>query len=288
VFLTYTSASRPLALRSVYRRGPSLGQSFHWLEAGWDNDETIVLLHGLMAHSMAYRKVVPRLAPHYRLIIPDLPAHGRDQTFRSHGLVPKVDALVDWLGELLAVIDAERVHLVGHSLGALTSFMAARSPAKLAPVDSVTLVSPGIRIGVPPWLHHLFGRLPLRLARLGASSLGIRAYEPIQWRKSRMTSLEVDAYVQPFRQPDRLRFMMDVGVDLVRQPDRLVGAEQIDHRTLIVWGDKDHLLSVDTGHLLQASIGDSRLEVIEGVGHCPMEDSPAEFAHLLRNFLGKG
>lgn len=285
MFLTYSKPSRALPLRSVYRQAPTIGGSFHWLEAGWDNTETIVLLHGLMAHSMAYRKIVPQLAKRYRLIIPDLPAHGRDQTFRSAKLPPRIDRLVEWLEDLLSVLDADRIHLVGHSLGALVTFMAARHTGVLDATDSVTLVSPGIRIRVPRWTHRVVEMLPFRLAKLGATPLGVRFYEPIQWRKSRMTSSEVDLYVEPFRDPRRLQFMIELGTDLVRQPDRLVGADQISHPTLIIWGDKDHLLSVDTGHELQQAIDDAHFEVLEGVGHCPMEDSPEEFARILHGFL---
>lgn len=285
MFLTYETAARTFPIRSVYRTAPGYGEAFHWLEAGWENRETIVLLHGLMAHSMAYRKVVPRLASRYRLIIPDLPAHGHDQTFRSQALAPRVADLVGWLEALLSTIDAERIHLVGHSLGALATFMAARHSTALSAVDSVALISPGIRIGVPGWAHRVVNRLPFRLAKLGASSLGVRFYEPIQWRKCRMTSAEVDSYVEPFREPERLRFMIDIGADLIREPDRLVGADEIDHRTLIVWGDKDHLVRLDAGRVLQATIDRAHLEVLEGVGHCPMEDSPHEFSRILDRFV---
>ena len=270
----------------MYRTAPGYGEAFHWLEAGWEHRETIVLLHGLMAHSMAYRKVVSELASRYRLIIPDLPAHGRDQTFRSAALAPTISDLVSWLEALLSTIEAERIHLVGHSLSALATFMAARHRTALSAVDSVSLISPGIRIGVPRWAHRVVNRLPFGLAKLGASSLGIRCYEPIQWRKSRMTSAEVDSYVQPFREPERLRFMIDIGADLIREPDRLVGAEKIDHPTLIVWGDKDHLLRLETGRVLQSMIDGSHLEVLEGVGHCPMEDSPREFSRIVDRFVG--
>jgi pimeloyl-ACP methyl ester carboxylesterase len=285
VFLTYSTAPRPFAIRSVYRTAPGYDGAFHWLEAGWKNRETIVLLHGLMAHSMAYRKIVPKLASRYRLIIPDLPAHGRDQTFRTPGIEPRVDGLVDWLEALLSTIDADRIHLVGHSLGALVAFMAARHNDVLSRADSVTLVSPGIRIGIPSWVHRVVDNLPVRLAKLGANSLGIRAYEPIQWRKSRMTSVEIDSYVRPFRDKERLAFMIAIGADLVRVPDRLVGAHEIDHPTLIVWGDKDHFLPIETGHVLKSLIDRSHFEILPGVGHCPMEDSPDEFSRILQTFM---
>lgn len=292
VFLNYSDASHTVAVRSVYRRSQRYGRSFHWLEAGWEHPETIVLLHGFMAHSVAYRKIVPRLAKRYRLIIADLPAHGRDQTFRAEGLGPQIPELVDWLGALLDTVSesntgvfSRRVHLVSHSLSALVAFMWAQRPGAMARVKTLTLVGPGVRIGVPSWTHHAFKRLPLSLARLGATPLGIRVYEPIQWRRSRMTSAEVASYVQPLKQAERLQFMMALGADLLREPNRLVGGDQVRHRTMILWGDRDHLIRRKTVRALKSTIHDAQVHVLRGIGHCPMEDSPEDFARLLHRFF---
>lgn len=285
MFLTYESASKQLPIRSVYRRSPSFGESFHWLEAGWENERTVIMMHGIMAHSMAYRKVVEALAVDHRVILPDLPAHGRDQTFRSGKLPPRVDALMDWLRELLDVIDAPEHHVVGHSLGALAAFMAARQPERFSDIARLALVSPGLRIGVPRWTPALLEKLPFRFAKLGAHPLGFRLYEPIQWRKCRMSSSEVDSYLEPLKEPARLEYIMELGVDLTRTPDRLDGTERIHQPTLIMWGDRDHLLPVDTAYELKAAIAGSELAILEGVGHCPMEDAPDEFARYLSQFL---
>ncbi|AWV88986.1 alpha/beta fold hydrolase [Bradymonas sediminis] len=253
-----------------------------------------MLLHGFMAHSIAYRKIVPKLAAHYRVIIPDLPAHGRDLTFQADTVKPQVAYMVEWLDTLLDAVAStqrggirRRVHLVGHSLSALVAFMWAKDPGAMERVKSLTLVSPGVRLPLPGWTHHAVGRMPLQLAKFGASSLGMRMYEPIQWRKSRMTSSEVASYVEPFRDPQRLKFMLDLGTDLVREPDRLAGAEKIRHRTLVLWGDRDHLIRRKTVSTLRAGIPDAQMEIFRGVGHCPMEDSPDHFQRVLANFVAR-
>ena len=284
VFFVHTAVSEPVKLRSVYRKAAGFDEPYHWLEAGWDNDETIVLIHGIMAHSMAFRKVVDRLAQRFRVVIPDLPAHGRDRTYKSDGLEPRIDRLFDWMEGLLHAVGTPSLHLAGHSLGALAAFMAARRPSDLPTLESLTLVSPGVRIDVPRWTSRFFDLLPFSLAKLGVNPLGLRVYEPLQWRKSRMSSSEVASYLKPLREGERLRFIIELGVDLMREPDRIAGAADIDVPTLIVWGDRDHLLSVETGKVLETMIVGSRLEILEDVGHCPMEDEPELFTELLLDF----
>jgi pimeloyl-ACP methyl ester carboxylesterase len=275
-------------VRSVYRAPSGTAHPYHWLEAGRHHDETIVLLHGLMAHSMAYRKVVARLATNYRVIVPDLPAHGRDHSFRAEPR-PQVTAMVDWLEGLLSTIDAERVHLVGHSLGATLSYLAAREPRRFAMLDSLTLVSPGLKLSVPPWAPHLLRRLPRTLpgslTRLGVNRVGMRIFEPIQWRQARMNETEMEDYLNPIRDPERLAFMLALSQDLILEPDRLAGADTITLPTLVIWGEKDHLLPVDTAFALQARLRNGQLRVFKNCGHSPMEDCPQDFVNALAGFL---
>lgn len=287
-FHTDSDVSSGRSLRSVYRYSPVHDDSFHWLEAGRENEHTLVLVHGFLAHSMAYRRVIETLAEEYRVVVPDLPAHGRDQTYRSKHLRPEIYDLIDWFDCLLETVaepEGAPVTVVGHSLGALLSFVAAREQDRFHPIDQVVLVSPGIRIGVPPWTSRILNVLPAGLAKLGANKLGMRVYEPIQWRKSRMDGDELKEYLGPLKQKDRLDFMLDLGADLLSEPDRLPGAHRVGVPTMLITGEKDHLVPVETVELINSVIPDSRLTVFDGVGHCPMEDSPERFAELVLDFV---
>ncbi|RAL24791.1 hypothetical protein DL240_00850 [Lujinxingia litoralis] len=277
-----TSLNPPF--RSVYTPSPFQMHPFHWWECG-QGTETVVFLHGIMAHAMAFRLAVSPLAARFRVIVADLPAHGRDQTFRSpDDIPPTVQGLSRWLDALLASIGDSRVHLVGHSLGATLGFHRALR-ADRAPLQSLTLISPGLKLRTPRQAAGLIKRLPSPLAQLGMNRLGIRLLEPLQWRRARMTTDELDAYLEPLKHPARLDFMLRLAADLVAAGDRSQGAEHIALPTLLIWGDRDHLLPLETAHRLERAIPRASLHVFNACGHCPMEDYPDDFNRLLADFL---
>lgn len=276
--------SRRLPVRSVYRPSPFEEQPFHWVETG-DGDESVVFLHGIMAHSMAFRCVLESIGRDFRVIAPDLPGHGRDKTFQSDTITPSLDGLLQWLEAFFDTLDADSVHLVGHSLGATTSYLAALQPHRFDAISSLTLVSPGLKIGVPDWLSSVLGKVPARLARLGVNKAGMRLYEPVQWRRSRMTDIELRDYLRPIQQVDRMRYMLGLASDLVDKTGCVDDACNIDYRTLLIWGANDHLLPLPAAYELRENLPDSKLEIFDNCGHCPMEDCPTDFHQVLTEFL---
>jgi pimeloyl-ACP methyl ester carboxylesterase len=101
--------------RDVHARG----LRFHVAEAG--SGEPIVLLHGWPQHWLAWRKVVPLLAPQARLVMPDLRGFGWSDA-PPDGYDKRTMA-----DDVLAVLDAlglERVAIVGHDWGGWIAFLA--------------------------------------------------------------------------------------------------------------------------------------------------------------------
>ncbi len=257
------------------------------------------MLHGLMAHSMAYRRVAQALSARYHVIIPDLPGHGRDHTFRSTSVTPDINSFADWFSQLLDTVqDSIRIekpeidpaalpniHLVGHSLGAILSFVATARPIDNDRLSSLTLVSPGLHLDVPSWAPSIVKRLPVSLARLGTSRVGIRIYEPIQWRQSRMNSHEINQYLEPIQNPQRLKFMLALAQDLLKTPDRITNAHQVDLPTMIMWGTHDRMIPRATLDLIQSHVPKSQTAIFENCGHSPMEDCPTQFVRSLSDFL---
>jgi pimeloyl-ACP methyl ester carboxylesterase len=59
-------------------------------------------------------------------------------------------------------------------------------------------------------------------------------------------------------------------------------------QTLIVWGRHDAVVPLDSGELYRRALKRSRLEIIDGCGHMPEMERPADFAALVRDFLKPG
>jgi pimeloyl-ACP methyl ester carboxylesterase len=55
--------------------------------------------------------------------------------------------------------------------------------------------------------------------------------------------------------------------------------------TLIVWGEHDGICSLDIGRQLAASIPGASLVVVQGAGHNPMWERPADFDREVLAFL---
>ncbi len=78
----------------------------------------LVLLHGFCENHLIWRRLETSLAPHCRVLCPDLPGFGKSPLPTNDFQLPDIaDALYDWLQGL----GIERCILVGHSLGGYVS-----------------------------------------------------------------------------------------------------------------------------------------------------------------------
>lgn len=263
---------------------------FYCRTAGDPATPTLVLMHGHMANSTAFRRVWGRLATRYHLLIPDLPGHGADRSFRSLNLPAKIDAVADWLFDLLVANNLalgrpanHPVHLVAHSLGASVAYeVARRAPQQ---VLSLTLVSPGFCAHVPPGAQKVLEYFPAPLARLGMTRCGMRLIEPLRWEGWRMEDDELDAYIDPFKDVDRLEYALRLGADLLREAERGDAIAPVSHPTHLIFGARDNVVAVDQADAIADRLQATRLDIIPTSGHSPPEDCPAEFCDLLFDFL---
>ena len=57
--------------------------------------------------------------------------------------------------------------------------------------------------------------------------------------------------------------------------------------TLLIWGDRDPVVELESGRRLQKALG-ARMVVIEGTGHLPYEEAPSEFNRIILEYLRSG
>ncbi len=215
----------------------------------------VMLVHGLGCSPGWWRDVVPALARHHRVIVPDLPGFEL-----APGAAPfRLQEGSAVLARLLERLDVGPTSLVGHSLGALVSLrIAATAPEA---VDRMVLISPPIRTAGPAFRHHV-----VPLART-AAGLPLGALARVTLGGIGRSPLAVWRAAEEMLHSDHL-----AGIEAVRAP------------TLLLWGRDDQLVPLaGAGELLQALPGAS-LRVIDS-GHSPMLDAPTELTTELLTFL---
>jgi thioester reductase-like protein/pimeloyl-ACP methyl ester carboxylesterase len=226
----------------------------------------VVLLHGLPLDADSWQPVANRLSGSQLRV--DLPGLGRSATAGSS---PR-----EWMESLLADASAPQL-LVGHSLGTRYALEYAAAPANRDRVRGLVLIAPYFLQKPPPGIMR---RVPS--ARLAARGMRRRHLEALVAGNPRATSPVLDGPSADLARPGaRPRF----GEHLARAHqarDQLQTMLRELSRTLpvlIIAGATDPLI---------AATGDAEVIVLDGTGHFPQLDRPADVAAAIERFAGAG
>jgi pimeloyl-ACP methyl ester carboxylesterase len=191
------------------------------------------------------------------------------------------------------------VHLVGNSLGGLVSLLVTSRRPDL--VASLTLISPAMPVyRVPP----AFSRALLLLLVPGIPSLAARRIGAITPEQSVRAMVRM-CFGDPSRvPPERVEQAVQEMRERAGQPwaDRALthgmrglitsylkvgaanawrAARALTTPTLVVWGSDDRLVDPALAPRLAAVVPDSRLLVLDGVGHVAMLEAPEPTARAV-------
>ena len=261
-------------------------------------------VHGLGGASTNWTDLAALLAVRFDGWAVDLPGFGRSRpplrgryTIRGH--VAAVIDVLEHIVQLPGTASGEPVHLLGNSLGGLVSVLVASRRPDL--VASLTLVSPAMPVyRVPP----AFSRAMVLLLLPGVPTLAER----------RMAGIAPEEHVRAmirmcFGEPDRVpRARVEQAVREMReradQPwaDRALtrsmrglitsylrvgganawrAARALQMPTLVLWGSRDKLVDPALAPRLAEAVPDSRLRILEGVGHVAMLEAPEPTARAV-------
>ncbi len=238
----------------------------------------LLLLHGLGSRGEDWIFQTQALRESYRVITPDLRGHGDSPA--AEGWHTMHDYAADVV-HLLQDIDIPKLHIVGLSLGGGVALqMGVEFPDM---VESLTIVNAGATLRVPTRrLHSAAVRLALlatgqkeRLGEWVAAGLFPRA-DQFELRAAAAERIASNARPNYFRAILAiLRFDLRKRVHLIQAP------------TLVVAGDLDTTVPLESKVKLARAIPNARLEIIAGSGHATPLDAPIEFNRILLDFLGE-
>jgi pimeloyl-ACP methyl ester carboxylesterase len=284
-----TSSPNPLAqllegIPVTERRADFAGVSTQLLEGG--NGPPIVLLHGLGGFGAEWGRVIPDLVGSHRVVIPDLPGHGRSGVPAS-----RLDAaaVIEWLRDLVVRTCAEPPTLVGHSLGGgiAARFAAEHSDQirQIVLVDSTSLglfrPALGVMVAImrfgarpSPESHDRFLRQVMVDPERAGTGWGTR------WRA--LEAYDIALADQP---------SVSAAVDHLA---RRVAARRISRDKLetigvpvsLIWGRGDRLMRFKIAKRASARFG-WPLYPIDECGHGPHIERPDAFVEALRDALGR-
>ena len=290
--LLRTPDTDPAAMRAKYGGPPSQfvalgnGLTVHVRDEGPRNAPAIVLLHGSNADLHTWEPWAKDLSRDYRVVRFDQIGHGLTGANPSGDYSPA--AYVDGVRRVADRLGLERFVLAGNSMGgAIAVRFALNHPERLdglvlidaggAPRSGKARGNTGFNLAATPGVSWLLRRITPR-------SLVERSLRQSVSNQAIVTDAAVDRYWELLRYPGN----RDATVTRFSSPrttfdPAILGRIRIP--TLILWGERDALISVDGANWFARAIPGSQLITYPGIGHLPMEEAPAKSVADLREWL---
>jgi 2-hydroxymuconate-semialdehyde hydrolase len=236
----------------------------------------VVCLHGAGAGSVTWYPAISALAEHFHAILPDIVGYGESD---------KPDAVYDrpyfsaWLRDFLSALEISKTHIVGFSQGGAIALQFALENSEM--VEKLVLVNSGALGGQPSFWPFL----------------------AMCWM-SIFPSVAADRFLSRYllfkpenRDPNHVRYSLEVlkkqggknvflqgrGAAVSTMPEEEL--RQIQHQTLIIWGEDDQFFSINHGEATTRIMPNAKLHRIQYAGHLSLMDQPDAFNTALLQFL---
>ncbi len=275
----------PLYANKESKFMPVLGMQVHYRIEGVETDMVpLVLIHGTSASLHTWDSLTLLLRGKKKIIRFDLPAFGltgpnKENTYNA-------DVYNIFVDSLLEALHVNSCIVAGNSLGGSIAWHYALY--NKSRVQQLILLdasgypkknekgSLGFKIASTPIINNL-------LLWVTPKFLVKKSLEGVFVDKSKITEASIDRYHDLLlRKGNRKAALSIFKAGFTPNPAPI---KTINIPTLIIWGDKDQLISVSNAYLFNKDIKGSKLVVLQNVGHTPMEESPTKVAAAISSFL---
>jgi pimeloyl-ACP methyl ester carboxylesterase len=261
----------------------------HYLEAGREHEQTLLLLHSGefgAAAEFSWEHCLGALAERYHVLAPDMVGYGHTEKLFS--FEDQFDLRVSHLGAFLETLCVEETYAIGNSLGGgdLLSVLSEDCPLEW-PVTKAVSVSGG---GGPP------AGFEDILTEYQGTSDGMRdildvLYSEQWWDEAYLERRHEMARV-PGQWQNTAAIRFDAPFEQERTFRRRNDYANIDVPTMVVAGADDVLKSVETMREVHDAIAagpaSTAFEVVDDAGHCAQTERPEEFVDRVVDFFEDG
>jgi len=235
-----------------------------------DNPETILILHGWRSSFNSWQRVFENLSSFFSVVFLEMPGFGQSETppfsFDLEDYVRVVNSFCDKKG-------LNNFYLIGHSFGGAVAFLFTISfPTK---VKKLILCSPAIlRSHSKNIKQRFFNFLSKILNKIFNHRIPF-LFKKIFYRL--MGNYDYFSLNQTMKETFKKIIKRDLRdkLHLLKTP------------TLILWGEKDKVLSLSQAFFIKEKIRDSKLEILPSVGHALSLESPDLLSEKIILFLKK-
>ncbi len=229
----------------------------------------VLILHGWGSSPDSWNTVQEILSGQgLRVISPDFPGFGKSETPESAW---NLDDYLAWTVEFIDFLKLDKLIIIGHSFGGRVAIkLSAKYPEK---VEKLILCGAA---GIKPKLT-VKQKLVLGTAKAGNFFFSNRLLKNAA-RKIFYTFLSHKDYVKA--NPIMKEIMKKVLAE-----DLFPILSQINAETLLIWGEKDKMVPLKYGRIMEREIKDAKLKIISGAGHSVYKEVPEKTASIISEFL---
>jgi 4,5:9,10-diseco-3-hydroxy-5,9,17-trioxoandrosta-1(10),2-diene-4-oate hydrolase len=265
------------------------GKKIHFQHAGAGHP--LLLIHGLVGSAKNWRQNIRFLAHDSSVYALDLFNMGESE--RIPGLDAGLEATADRLAACMNALGIDQADIAAHSHGgAIAMMFAARHPDRVRRLILFAPANPFCDLGNQLIRFYQtrcgvwFARhIPFLPRMLKATALSRMYGDP-----SRVSLDALDGYTEGLHVPGTMehvlqivqRWFVDMGLLRSALPD--LAAKP----TLLIWGDRDRAVGLNSARELQQILRQSSLLILPGVGHIPFEEIPDVCNQAMRDWLRTG
>jgi len=268
-------------------------------EPAGGGERLALFLHGFPECWYSWREQLPLLARlGWRAWAPDLRGYGESDR-PPHVADYDLERLLDDVSGLIRAAGARETLLVGHDWGGVIAwFFAMRRPEEIARLCIMNLPHPACmqrafwrgRQLLRSW-YVLFFQLPWLPEMLSAAHdyRAIRqAFVGMAVDKSRFPDEVLQVYRDNAARPGALTAMINYYRAMVRGGGRrqaALGFPPIERPTLMIWGEQDAALGLETTYGTEEYVRDLTLRYLPGVSHWVQQEAPEKVNAMLEAWL---
>ena len=278
LFLSSINADNKIITHSVKIEGHTLVYNC----AGAKGDSVILFLHGLFANKEQWTQLMVYFADKgYHTVAPDLPGYGKSNNFPFE--VYTIDNQVKLLNDFVTKIDLKNFSIAGNSFGCAVAMAFTQKYQKT--IETVALLGGPAGLGkYSPQIMKIYKEgnnpfIPLSVKEF-EEEMNLLFNKAPKIPKENVLKIisnykkNYKKYVQIFNLFNLTIYNFAVDFNI-----------NFKNPTLIVWGVKDKVFTVDDAELVQKKLPGSQLVKLNDAGHLLIIENAEKVAEIYSSFL---